>query len=99
VLFDITTQTRTTPTENNVNYPTWTADGKYLYFDTVTGKEPAIMRVAVPGGKLERVASLKEMRRPTGALGLWSGLAPDGSPLTIRYIGTQEIYAFEVRFP
>ncbi len=99
MLYDFGTQTWRMLTDQNANYPTWTADGKYLYFDTITGKEPAIMRVSVPGGKLEQVVSLKNVRRPTGAFGYWSGLSPDGSPLTIRDIGTEEIYAFDVQFP
>lgn len=99
MLYDFVTHTWKTLTDQNANYPNWTADGKYLYFDTITGKEPAMNRVSVPGGKLEQVVSLKEIRRPIGAFGYWSGLAPDRSPLMIRDIGTQEIYAFDVQFP
>jgi hypothetical protein len=30
---------------------------------------------------------------------LWSGIAPDGSPILDRDISTQEIYALDVQFP
>ncbi|MGH9454815.1 MAG: hypothetical protein ACRD2O_12685 [Terriglobia bacterium] len=29
----------------------------------------------------------------------WSGLAPDDSPIVLRDVGIQEIYALDVRWP
>ena len=50
--------------------------------------------------KLERVASLKEVKRPTSAgLPSWTGLAPDDSPLALRDISTFEIYALDWQLP
>jgi hypothetical protein len=46
--------------------------------------------VAIPGGKVEQVASLKALRL-TGVYSFWLGLTPDHSPLLLKDAGTQEI--------
>jgi hypothetical protein len=45
--------------------------------------------------KVERVAALAGLRRATG----WFCLAPDGSPLVVRDVGTQDVYALEWEAP
>jgi hypothetical protein len=49
-----------------------------------------VERVVIPGGKVEQVASLKELRL-TGVYSFWLGLTPDDSPLLLKDAGTQEI--------
>jgi hypothetical protein len=39
--------------------------------------------------------SLKEVRRGFGTLGPWLGLSPDDSPLAMRDLGNEEIYALD----
>jgi hypothetical protein len=52
------------------------------------------MRVRIRDHKVERVADLKNFRQ-AGFYNVWLGLAPDYSPLLLRDIGTQEIYALD----
>jgi Tol biopolymer transport system component len=69
-------------------------DSKYVYFEDF-GK--AVYRVPVQGGKKELVVDFKDLRRPiVPSWALWFGLTPDDSLLTMRDLGTQEIYAFDV---
>jgi hypothetical protein len=50
--------------------------------------------------KLERVASMKDLKRPTtGSLGIWTGLATYDFPLALRDISTFEIYALYWELP
>jgi hypothetical protein len=43
---------------------------------------------------------LKELgRQASGVDASWTGLAPDDSPLALRDIGTQEIYALDWEAP
>jgi len=63
------------------------------------GKEPSFFRIRVNDRKLEKLFSLKGIRQTFGSFGPWSGLAPDDSPLILREIGTQEIYALDIEFP
>ena len=54
------------------------------------------MRVA--DHKLEKLFSLKNVRF-ADAGGNWTGLAPDDSPLLLRDVGSQEIYALDWEAP
>ena len=81
-------------------YMTWSRDSKYVGFDTSFTDDPALYRISIPGGQITRVASLKNMRRFFPQLsGEWSGLTPDGSPIVVRDISTQEIYALDWKLP
>jgi Tol biopolymer transport system component/DNA-binding winged helix-turn-helix (wHTH) protein len=82
-----------------VGYPSWSRDGQYLYFDTEFTEDPAFFRVRISDRKLEKLLSLKGMRRFLGELGSWTGLAPDDSPLLARDISSQEIYALDWQAP
>jgi len=42
---------------------------------------------------------MKDLRRYFGSVGTWSGLTPDGTPIFVRDISTQEIYALDLQFP
>lgn len=83
-----------------MHFPTWSRDTKYVYFNSDAEGEPAIHRMQIKDQKLERVASLKDVNRPTSiSLGAWTGLAPDDSPLALRDISTNEIYALDWQLP
>jgi hypothetical protein len=56
-------------------------------------------RVRVADHKVERVASLKGFRRAIFAWTPWSGLTPDGSPLLLHDISSQEVYALDLEAP
>jgi len=78
-----------------IGYPSWSRDGQYIYFDTTLTEDANLFRVRISDRKLERLVSLKGMSRLWADLGAWTGLAPNDSPLLIRDISSQEIYAIE----
>jgi len=78
-----------------IGYPSWSHDAQYLYFDTILSDDPAFFRIRISDRKLERLVSLKGVRRFWGELGQWTGLAPDDSLLLVRDISSQEIYALD----
>jgi serine/threonine protein kinase len=84
------------------NFVNWcvSLDGKYLYF-TTGGAEPQAKRVRLSEGKVEPITSLTGLRRVVDPVeqGTQIGVAPDGSPVFTRDIGTQEIYALNVKWP
>jgi hypothetical protein len=99
VLFDLGTRKwRSLKRVNKViDYPCWSHDGKYLYFNT-SAPEQGLYRSRVSDGRMELVTSLKEIRM-TGALGEWFGLTPEDSPLVLRDLRVQEVFALDVNLP
>jgi len=96
MVFDIAMQKWVQLEQIVVGFPSWSRDSRYIYFDS-QGEDRAFYRVRISDHKLERLVSLKGLRL-AGALG-WTGLAPDDSPLVLRDVGTQEIYAFDWNVP
>ena len=74
-------------------------DYKYLYL-AAGGAEPEVLRFRVADGKVETIASLKDLRQAPGPNGNTQiGVAPDGSPVFSRDIGMQEVYALTLKWP
>jgi Tol biopolymer transport system component len=82
-----------------IGYMTWSRDSKYVAFDTAFTADPGFFRVQPVDGEVRRILSLNNIRRFFSQWGEWSGLAPDGSPLLVRDISTQEIYALDWKLP
>jgi Tol biopolymer transport system component/DNA-binding winged helix-turn-helix (wHTH) protein len=80
-------------------YPTFSHDGRYLYFDTAFTVDSAFYRLRLADRKLERLFSLRNLRRFHGDLGSWTGLTPDDSPLLIRDMSSQEVYVLDWAAP
>lgn len=75
-------------------YPTWSHDGKYLYF-LQNDANPGIFRMRPTGGTIERVVDLKGFRF-TSYYDQWMGLDPDDAPMLLRDIGDDNIYALNL---
>jgi Tol biopolymer transport system component len=99
LLFDIGAQKWSELLKMNVGFTEWSKDGEYIYFDTGPSASPAVYRIRVADRKLERVADLKGLRRTIFALIPWSGLTPDDSPLLLRDVSSQEVYALDFEAP
>jgi Tol biopolymer transport system component len=102
MLFDTATQSWTRACDCVAGFPTWSHDGKYIYFQSFTepDKDYSIARLRPGDDKIETVAGVGKVgRRTAGTTGHWFGLAPDDSPLVARDISSQEIYALEMQLP
>src|SRR5262249_22592698 len=97
-----TKQWRELARSNSLGYLAWSADSRYVYFDTLFEQNPAYRRVHVPDGKMETIVDMKRIRTfPTqfGGLGSWTGLSPGDIPLFVRDTSAQEIYALDLQYP
>jgi Tol biopolymer transport system component len=82
-----------------VNYPVWSADSKYIYFDDFVNNDESIRRVKLSERKSDRVFVLGQIERYVGAFGPWSGRTSDGSWMFVRDRSTQEAYQLSVQLP
>jgi len=78
-------------------YPSWSRDGRFLYFQDWNlgmGHPSRVVRIRISDRRLETIVDLKSLDRLSiGTFMSWSGLAPDDSVLLSRNNSTQEIYA------
>jgi DNA-binding winged helix-turn-helix (wHTH) protein/Tol biopolymer transport system component len=95
MLYDRSTQKWAEVDSVGAGYPAWSRNGRSIYFLRTSQGERAIWRFHIDNQKLEQVVSLMDFRQPPATFGGWIGLGPDDSPLALRDLTTQEIYALE----
>jgi Tol biopolymer transport system component/DNA-binding winged helix-turn-helix (wHTH) protein len=82
-----------------IGYMEWSGDSKSIIFDTFEAKNSAIYRLRLADSHLDTITSTDEVRRFYGEFGPWAGLAPDGSPILVRDISNEEVYALDLQLP
>jgi Tol biopolymer transport system component len=82
-----------------IGFPTWSRDGKHVYYDNTSTEKPAFLRVKVGETRSEFLIDLKNMRRYGKYAWAWSGLDPEDSALLVRDVGTDEIYSLDLQLP
>jgi len=79
--------------KDECSWHTWSRDSKFIYCSLIfAGDDPGMFRSRISGGDAERVVDLKGLRF-TGALMSWEGLDPTDTPMLLRDVGTDDIYA------
>jgi hypothetical protein len=99
MIYDVAKKTWSTLATALYGYENWSRDGKYLYAEDFSDSIDDIVRIRVPGGKVERLFSIKDVPRGFDPWEFWVGLSPDDSVMIMRDRSTQEIYSLDVRFP
>ena len=102
VLLDMTTnRRRELVRQRQIGYLAWSADSRYLYFDTLFEQNSAYHRVRVADAKIETMVDLKQIRLFPSQFGpgSWTGLGPGDTPLFVRDTSAQEIYALDLELP
>jgi eukaryotic-like serine/threonine-protein kinase len=97
MLFDFQTHAWQELARISMGFPQWSKNSEYVYF-LHEENQPSVMRVHIRDHKIERVADLRNFRQG-GFYTVWLGMAPDDSPLLLRDIGTQEVYALDWQTP
>jgi Tol biopolymer transport system component len=82
-----------------VNYPVWSADSKYLYFDDLVNGDESIRKLKVGNSQPEVAFVMGAVDRYLGPLGAWTGRAADGSWMFVRDRSTQEVYQLSLELP
>ena len=101
MLYDFKTQkwTEWIDEPGAIGFPTWSHDGRYLYYDNTSTENSAFLRAKVGQTRPELLIDLRDMHRYGKYGWAWSGLAPDDSALLVRDVSTDEIYSLEVELP
>jgi serine/threonine protein kinase len=99
LLFSFATQKWTELARTAIGFFEWSADSKFVFFDNGFTTNEAIFRVRLSDHKIEQVASLKDFRRVVTPWNTWFGLTPQGDPLLMHDVGSQEVYALDFEAP
>jgi eukaryotic-like serine/threonine-protein kinase len=100
LVFDLKTRKWSDLATDPATFGAWetSPDGKYLYCTTL-GTDPKAQRIRIADRTVETIASLKDLREVDDPYDLKQiGVAPDGSALFTRDVGTQEVYAISVKW-
>jgi Tol biopolymer transport system component len=96
MLYDRTTQRWTALTRQGVGDPTWSHDGRYVYFQDFLEPGKPIYRVAIPGGKREPVATIQSLL-PISAIDYrLIGLAPGDLPIVTARTPDVNLYSVDL---
>ena len=96
LLFDRTQQRWATLTTHGVSDPTWSHDGRYLYFQDFLEAGKPIYRIAVPGGKPEPVATISNLRPIAATDYRLIGLAPGDLPMVSARTSTVNLFSVDL---
>lgn len=100
LLYDFKTQKWSDWTSELIGFPNWSRDGTYLYYDSPFTDHPTFRRIKVGQTHSELLVDLKGLLRYSSAPAFgWSGISPEGSPLTSRDLSTDEVYALDLELP
>ena len=92
-IFDVETQRWSAlHLKTEMVFPEWSRDSQFIYFLQDWGDDRGVYRIRVKGGDAEKVVDLKNWHM-TGRFSQWTGLDPTDAPLSLRDIGSNDIYA------
>jgi Tol biopolymer transport system component len=86
--------------KSTLSWQQWSSDSRSVYVsDLADLHAPVLYRVRIADHKVERVAAFEIPEGVTGNFLSWMGVAPDGSPLLLRDLSIEEIYALDFEAP
>jgi Tol biopolymer transport system component len=99
-IFDVLTR-RWTPLINRpgIGPPFWSRNGRHVYYQNLFEAEQPIYRARIDGGKIESVASSRQIPQSDLTIFVLAGLAPDDAPIAAVVRKNADIYALELEVP
>jgi len=95
MLYDFETDHWRQLAQGSYGNPEWSRDDSFLYPTDI--QTMTVVRIHISDGKIDPVLDLHTDRFAFTGTGIWTGIAPDGSILTLRDLSAQELYSVELR--
>ncbi len=96
LLFDRSAEKWTTLTRHGVGDPTWSHDGRFVYFQDFLEDGKPIYRIAVPSGQLEQIATIENLRPVAATDYRLIGLAPGDLPVVTARTPVVNLYEVDL---
>lgn len=97
MLYDTSTKTWRTLTQQNVDDPVWSHDGKAIFFHDFVEQDQPIYKLTIADGRIQRIAGMRDARSADVVDYQFAGLAPGDIPLVNARMSTANIYSATVR--
>jgi Tol biopolymer transport system component len=98
MVYDFTTHVWSVLSKLTINDFIWNRTGDTLYFDTRSGVDPVLFKIAVASGKMDQVAVLNSVQR-SGFRGTHLSMSPLGEIVLLRDTGITDVYRLDVSLP
>jgi Tol biopolymer transport system component/DNA-binding winged helix-turn-helix (wHTH) protein len=96
LLFDRTTKHWSMLATHGIGDPTWSHDGRHVYFQDFLEVDKPIYRVVVPVGKPEKIATIDNLRPTTATDYRLIGLAPGDMPVVTARTPAVNLYEVDL---
>jgi Tol biopolymer transport system component/DNA-binding winged helix-turn-helix (wHTH) protein len=96
MLYDTSAKNWQTLTVHSVADPVWAHDGKSLFFHDYMQRTQTIYQVSVPGGEIETIAPLRDLRFANAIDFQFAGLTPSDTPLVNARMSAANIYSMQL---
>ena len=96
MLFQVATQSWTELATTSAADPVWSSDSQALYVHAFMTERQPILRIAVPGGEVQTVASTADFHAGEPANYFFGGLTPGNEPLVQPRVGTGNLYRLDL---
>ena len=84
----------------HLSWPQWSADSQFVYVTDAMGPHGLVLyRIRVGDRNVQRVATLDVPNGSVGSSGGWVSTTSDGTPVLLRDLAVEEIYALDVDLP
>ncbi len=97
MLFDVANRTWAELAQTSAADPVWSGDSRALFVHAFMDDRQPILRLAVPGGQRETVASVADFHAGEPANYFFGGLTPASAPLVQPRVGTGNLYRLDLK--
>ena len=96
MLYNVSTRVWSALAESSAADPVWSRDSRSLYVHAFLADEQPLLRIAVPSGQVEVIATLQDLRSKNAENFFFSGLTSSDAPLLLPRVGTSNLYSLEL---
>jgi len=96
MLFDVARQSWTALAATSAADPVWSSDSRAIYVHAFMADRQPILRIAVPNGQMQVIASTADFHAGEPANYFFGGLTPDNTPLVQQRVGTGNLYRLDL---
>ena len=96
MLFNVAAQSWSELASTSAADPVWSNDSRALYVHAFMAEKQPILRLAVPGGERQSIASAADFHKGEPANYFFGGLTPENAPLVQPRVGTGNLYRLDL---